>query len=105
MARHEKGFTLIELLIVVGLVGVLAAIAGAAMLNSRISANEASAIGSMRAVVTAQMDYHSFNDGYAVSLTTLSKNCPTMTAPFISADLNTNGVVKNGFAFTLAAGA
>ena len=105
MTGNEKGFTLIELLIVVGLVGVLAAIAGATMMNSRISGNEASAMGSLRAVVTAEMDYQSLNPGYAVNLATLATACPTMSAPFLSQDLNANGVVKSGFAFTLLAGA
>jgi type IV pilus assembly protein PilA len=102
---NAKGFTLIELLIVVALIGILAGIAAATMMNARISGNEASAIGSMRAVVSAEMDYNALNRGYAVNLSSLSSLCPGMQAPFISADLNANGVTKNGFKYMLAAGA
>jgi type IV pilus assembly protein PilA len=103
--RSDRGFTLIELLIVVGLIGTLAAIAASSMLNARISGNEASAVGSMRAIVSAEMDFTSANGGYAVSLATLSAMCPGMTVGFISPDLNANGVEKNGFQYSIVAGA
>ena len=105
MKRNENGFTLIELLIVVGLIGVLATLTAAVMMTARLSGNEASAIGSMRAVVSAEIDYNALNRGFAVNLATLATPCPGTPSPFISADLNANGVVKNGFAYTLAAGA
>jgi type IV pilus assembly protein PilA len=104
VTRNSKGFTLIELLIVVGLIGVLGAIAAGTMFNARISGNEASAIGSLRAIVTAEIDYNALNRGFAVNLSELSALCPGMRAPFISADLDTNGVTKNGFTYNAAAG-
>jgi prepilin-type N-terminal cleavage/methylation domain-containing protein len=68
--RNSKGFSLIELLIVVAIILIIAAIAIPNLLRSRIAANEASAVGSLRTINTAEVTYASTYPtfGYAGAL-------------------------------------
>jgi prepilin-type N-terminal cleavage/methylation domain-containing protein len=82
--RKQKGFSLIELLIVVAIILILAAIAIPNLLKSRISANEASAVASLRTINTAEQTYiiNYPNVGYADTLLKLS--IPTGGTPVSS---------------------
>jgi type IV pilus assembly protein PilA len=101
---RKDGFTLIELLFVAAVIGILSAIAAPALSRTKLAANEASAMATLRAVNSGQqMFWASCGSGnYATSLQDLGHG-PAGQAGFLSADLVASPpVVKSGYEIDLA---
>jgi prepilin-type N-terminal cleavage/methylation domain-containing protein len=106
MQANRNGFSLIELLIVVAVILIIAAIAIPNLLRSRVAANQASAIGSLRTINTAEVTYEStFSVGFSSTLLQLGPAAPGNSASTSAAGL-LDGVlasgVKSGYNFTYA---
>ena len=94
MMKREQGFTLIELMIVVAIIALIAAIAIPSLLSSRKAGNEASAISSLRTMMTVNEQYKTRFQTYSDSLATLS------ASGFIDDVLGAG--TKSGYAFSYA---
>ena len=103
---HEKGFTLLELMIVVALIMILAAVAIPCLTDSKISANEASAVVSVRAINVAEVSYQAVYGGYAASLANLggAEPCTKSAETACLLDQSLAGGTKSGYRFVAAGG-
>jgi type IV pilus assembly protein PilA len=104
LTSKQKGFSLIELLIVVAIILIIAAIAIPNLLRARIAANEASAVGSSRSIVIAEVSYSSeWGQGFAAAITNLggALPCTAAAAPACILDpIITVTGIKSGYTLT-----
>jgi type IV pilus assembly protein PilA len=102
----QKGFSLIELLIVVAIILIIAAIAIPNLLRARMAANESSAVGSLRTIITSEFNYQqTYGIGYA-PLTNLGSVAPCAPATLATSaaaclvDSQLSGGKKSGYNVT-----
>ncbi|HME35755.1 MAG TPA: prepilin-type N-terminal cleavage/methylation domain-containing protein [Candidatus Sulfotelmatobacter sp.] len=105
---RTKGFSLIELLIVVAIILIIAAIAIPNLLQARLAANEASAVGSISAIKSSEVTYTTAYPaiGYAPNIGALGGASPCTPSPitaclldsFLSASIPGSGG-KSGYVY------
>jgi len=110
MRTKQKGFSLIELLIVVAIILIIAAIAIPNLLRSKMAANQASAVASLRTLNTSTVLYYTNYGVYPTALNQLGPIASGCTVSSTTADMIDSVLAaasaapgKSGYIFTWTA--
>src|ERR1700722_14073436 len=106
MIRKINGFALIDLIFTIGIIGVLCSIALPRLLLAKQSARASSAMGSLRAINSAQLTFALTCSGgfYAPNLTTLGALPIGSNVPFLDGSLTlANTVERSSYLVQLSA--
>src|SRR5580765_1313767 len=103
MKRRAQGFSLIELLIVVTIILIIAAIAIPNLMRSKMQANEAAAVETLKTLGTSTVMYSTTYGGFPRALSDMGPSGGGTNATSSGADLIDSVLaagVKSGYKFT-----
>ena len=98
--KTNRAFTLVELMIVVAIVILLVALSINGLMRSRITANEAAAIKTLRTYHTAFASFRTVNPGYPWELEELSSEYSN--PPYIDNALARSNAIRQGYEFFIS---
>jgi type IV pilus assembly protein PilA len=105
--ENQKGFSLIELLIVVTIILIIAAIAIPNLMRSKIQANEAAAVVTLKTLTDSTVMYSNSYGGFPHAISDMGPAAGSANATSAAADLIdivlASGV-KSGYKFTYTVG-